>query len=58
MEQVRDTDLNEEEQGIAELLIGNIDDYGYLKATVEELAASTNLPRGKNFRSAESHSNL
>ena len=43
VEQVRDTELNEEEQGIAELLIGNIDDYGYLKATVEELAASTSL---------------
>ena len=26
------------------MLIGNIDDYGYLKATVEELAASTGLP--------------
>jgi RNA polymerase sigma-54 factor len=44
MEQVRDTDLQGEELAIAELLIGNIDDYGYLKATVEELAASTNLP--------------
>ncbi len=44
VEQVRDTDLNEEEQGVAELIIGNIDDYGYLNATVEELAASTNLP--------------
>jgi RNA polymerase sigma-54 factor len=36
--------VNEEQRGIAELLIGNIDDYGYLMATVEELAASTNLP--------------
>jgi RNA polymerase sigma-54 factor len=44
MEQVRDTSLNDEERAIAELLIGNIDDYGYLMATVEELAASTNLP--------------
>ncbi len=44
MEQVRDTDLGEDERGVAELLIGNIDDYGYLMATVEELAASTNLP--------------
>jgi RNA polymerase sigma-54 factor len=44
MEQVRDTNVNEEQRGIAELLIGNIDDYGYLMATVEELAASTNLP--------------
>ena len=45
--QVRDTGLSEEEQGIAELLIGNIDDYGYLNTTVEELATSTNLPVDK-----------
>ncbi len=44
MDQVRDTDLTDEERGIAELIIGNIDDYGYLMTTVEELAASTNLP--------------
>ena len=47
VEQVRDTDLNEEEQGIAELLIGNIDDYGYLSATIEELASSTSVPPDK-----------
>ena len=47
MEQVRDADLGAEEKGVAELLIGNIDDYGYLKATVEELAASVNLPAEK-----------
>lgn len=45
--QVRDTGLTEEEQGIAELLIGNIDDYGYLNTTVDELAASTNVPADK-----------
>ncbi len=44
IEQLRDTDLSGELRGIAELIIGNIDDYGYLKATVEELSASTNLP--------------
>ncbi len=44
VEQVRDTDLNEQDQGVAELIIGNIDDYGYLNTTVEELATSTNLP--------------
>jgi len=47
VEQVRDTDLNDEEQGIAELLIGNIDDYGYLNSTVEELSVSTSLPPEK-----------
>ena len=44
MDQVRETDLNEEQRHIAELIIGNIDDYGYLKSTVQEMAAATNLP--------------
>lgn len=44
IEQVRDTDLDEKEQAIAELIIGNIDDYGYLNVTVEELAAQVSLP--------------
>jgi RNA polymerase sigma-54 factor len=43
VEQVRDTDLSQDEQGIAELIIGNIDDHGYLNATVEELATGNNL---------------
>src|SRR5665213_1525974 len=47
VEQVRDTSLNDEEQGIAELLIGNIDDYGYLNVTLEELCTSTGLPPEK-----------
>jgi RNA polymerase sigma-54 factor len=45
--QVRDTDLSAEEQGIAELLIGNIDDYGYLTITPEEIANAANLPAEK-----------
>ena len=44
MDQVRETDLDEEQRHIAELIIGNIDDYGYLKSTVQEMAAATNLP--------------
>jgi RNA polymerase sigma-54 factor len=32
---------------MAELLIGNIDEYGYLKATLEELSTSTGLPAEK-----------
>ena len=47
MEQLRDTDLTEEQRSLAEMIIGNIDDYGYLKATVEELATSTNQPLEK-----------
>ena len=47
MDQARETDLTDEQRGIAELIIGNIDDYGYLKATVEEMSASTGLPPEK-----------
>jgi len=47
VEQVRDTKLNQEEQAIAELLIGNIDDYGYLNATLEEISASSGVPQEK-----------
>ncbi|HUA38657.1 MAG TPA: RNA polymerase factor sigma-54 [Candidatus Sulfopaludibacter sp.] len=47
MDQVRETDLNEEQRHIAELIIGNIDDYGYLKSTPQEMAAAANLPEGK-----------
>jgi RNA polymerase sigma-54 factor len=43
LEQVRDSELSEQQWPIAEMLIGNIDEYGYLKATLEELAASTGL---------------
>jgi RNA polymerase sigma-54 factor len=43
MEQVRMSDLTDEQQAMAEMIIGNIDDYGYLKATVEEMAFATNL---------------
>jgi RNA polymerase sigma-54 factor len=44
MGQVRDTNLTESQRAIAELLIGNIDDYGYLTLSVEELSANVNLP--------------
>jgi len=42
--QVRESGLPEDQRPTAEMLIGNIDDYGYLKASVEELAASTGVP--------------
>lgn len=38
LEQMRLSDLTEAQRPIAEMLIGNIDDYGYLKSSVEELA--------------------
>ena len=47
MDQARESDLTDEQRGIAELIIGNIDDYGYLKATVEELSTANNLPAEK-----------
>src|SRR5213075_2575809 len=47
LEQVRLSDIPEPERPIAELIIGNIDDYGYLKSSVEDLAFSTNIPAEK-----------
>ncbi len=47
LEQVRDSSLTEEDRRIAEMLIGNIDDHGYLKANLEELASTTNTPAEK-----------
>jgi len=44
MDQARESDLTPEQRAIAELIIGNVDDYGYFTATVEELAASANAP--------------
>jgi RNA polymerase sigma-54 factor len=44
LEQVRESHLVEEQWPIAEMLIGNIDDYGYLKATLEELSAASGVP--------------
>jgi RNA polymerase sigma-54 factor len=43
LDQVRDSELRQELFQIAELIIGNVDDYGYLKATVDEMASSTGL---------------
>lgn len=47
MEQVREIDLTDEQRGIAELIIGNVDDYGYLKTTAEEISTQNNLPAEK-----------
>jgi len=43
LEQVRMTELTDAERQVAEMIIGNIDDRGYLRATVDELAFSTNI---------------
>lgn len=47
LEQVRESKLPKEQWPIAEMLVGNIDDYGYLKASLEELAFSTGLPQDR-----------
>jgi len=44
LEQVRLADLTEEQEKVAELIVGNIDDYGYLQSSAEELAFSTSIP--------------
>ncbi len=47
LEQVRLSEITDEQRPVAELLVGNIDDYGYLKATIEELSFSTAIPQDK-----------
>src|ERR1051325_3471023 len=47
LEQVRESTLSQEQWPVAEMLVGNIDEYGYLKATVDELAFSTGVPSDK-----------
>jgi RNA polymerase sigma-54 factor len=47
LEQVRESALPKDLWPVAEMLIGNIDEYGYLKATLEELAGSTGLSTDK-----------
>ena len=41
LEQMRESKLTKEERAVAELLIGNIDDHGYLKTSLEELSQTT-----------------
>lgn len=47
MEQIRVSEVTEEQRPVAEILVGNIDDYGYLKATLEEMSYSTAVPQEK-----------
>ncbi len=41
LEQVRDAAIAEADYPVAEAIIGNIDDHGYLKASLEEIAQAT-----------------
>lgn len=47
LEQVRDSKLPLADHPVAELIIGNIDDYGYVKASIEEISALGNVPGDK-----------
>jgi RNA polymerase sigma-54 factor len=47
MEQVRMSDLDEQDQKLAELLVGNIDDFGYLAVSLDELAATTGVSQDR-----------
>ncbi len=43
LDQVRTADVDDRQRLIAELLVGNIDDHGYLQAGLEELSFSTGI---------------
>src|SRR5688572_13062378 len=47
VEQVRMSELTEQQRSVAEMIIGNIDDNGRLQSSVDELAFSTNIPADK-----------
>jgi RNA polymerase sigma-54 factor len=47
LEQVRLSELSEDQQALAEMIIGNVDDYGYLKSGLDELAFATNTDLAK-----------
>jgi RNA polymerase sigma-54 factor len=47
LEQVRDSKITAADVPLAEVIIGNIDDYGYVKASVEEIATLANVSGDK-----------
>ncbi len=47
LEQMRFSDLRDDQRPIAEMIIGNIDERGYLKASIDELAYTTNIASEK-----------
>ena len=44
MEQVRESELTDEQRGIAELIVGNIDDFGYFKPPLRSFQPPTACP--------------
>jgi len=47
LEQLRFADPKPEDVTVAEMIVGNIDDRGYLQSSVDELAVATNIPADK-----------
>lgn len=47
LEQTRMSELTDDDYGVAEVLIGSIDDYGYLKESVENLSLATGIDPGR-----------
>src|SRR5256886_1410472 len=47
LDQVRMSELTDEQRSVAEMIIGNIDDGGRLQSSVDELAFATNIPAEK-----------
>lgn len=47
LEQMRFSELKDEQKSIGEMIIGNVDDRGYLKESIDALAFSTNIPPEK-----------
>lgn len=44
LDQVRTAEIHDDERQVAELVVGNIDDNGYLQSSLPELSFSTGLP--------------
>lgn len=44
LDQVRNADLDERQQQVAELIVGNVDEHGYLQSSLAELSFSTGIP--------------
>lgn len=44
LEQVRLSELNAQQRAVAELIVGNVDDRGYLQSSLEEIAFSAGVP--------------
>lgn len=44
LEQVRMSELDPAQRGVAEMIVGNVDDRGYLQSSVEELSCATGVP--------------